>query len=185
MEWSRPEPLLRAGGLALRPFSIDDAGALSEACADAAIARFTFMKLGLTESEAREWINAKNAAWQNGQPRFAIVDAKTDRLLGQLGIAVSEESQSAELFYWVVAAHRGRGVASSAVGLVCDWAFERGVERIFLVTHLDNDASQRVAARCGFTREGILRGYERFKGARPDVMSWSLLATDPRPWHRP
>ena len=53
------------------------------------------------------------------------------------------------------------------------------------VTHLDNDASQRVAARCGFTREGILRGYERFKGARPDVMSWSLLATDPRPWHRP
>lgn len=39
-------------------------------------------------------------------------------------------------------------------------------------------------ARCGFTREGTLRCYERFKGSRPDVVSRSRLPTDPRPWRR-
>jgi RimJ/RimL family protein N-acetyltransferase len=141
------------------------------------------MKEGLTEREARDWIDEKNARWTEGCPRFAIVDAETDRLLGQVGMAV-QEFQSAELFYWVVAAERGRGVASTALGLVCDWAFDCGIERLYLLVHADNDASNRVAARCGFTREGQLRSYQPFKGTRPDLVSWSLLPADPRVWHR-
>jgi RimJ/RimL family protein N-acetyltransferase len=81
----------------------------------------------------------------------------------------------------VAGPERGRGVASAAVGVICDWAFANGLERLHLVVHPDNEASHRVAQRCGFTREGTLRGYERFKGSRPDVVSWSLLSSDPRP----
>ena len=90
---------------------------------------------------------------------------------------------SAEAFYWVVRDARGRGVASTALGLVADWAFDAvTVERLYLLTHLDNEASQRVAKRCGFTREGVLRAYEPFKGRRPDLICWSLLPKDHRPW---
>ncbi len=61
---------------------------------------------------------------------------------------------------------------------MCDWAFANELERLYLLIHPENVASHRVAARCGFTREGTLRSFQRFKGTRPDMVSWSLLAAD-------
>ena len=182
VKWTPPDPPLRSDGLLLRPLRPDDAPAVVEACLDPAIGRFTFMQEGLGLDEARRWIEDANRRWSNGAPRFAIVEATTGRFVGQVGMSVYEPYQSAEMFYWVAAPERGRGVASRALSAMCDWAFANGVERLHLVVHPENEASHRVAARCGFTREGTLRGYERFKGHRPDVVSWSLLATDPRPW---
>ena len=45
---------------------------------------------------------------------------------------------------------------------------------------VDADASQRVAERCGFTREGVLRSFEERKGRRYDVVAFSLLPSDLR-----
>jgi RimJ/RimL family protein N-acetyltransferase len=67
---------------------------------------------------------------------------------------------------------------------VADWVFSKGVERLFLLVHPENGPSNRVAERCGFIREGVLRAYEPIKGRRPDLVSWSLLPQDPRPWHK-
>ena len=39
----------------------------------------------------------------------------------------------------------------------------------------ENLASQRVAERCGFTREGVLRSHVPFKGGRRDSVVFSLL----------
>lgn len=183
MEWAPPDPWLQDGRIVLRQFRRDDARAVVAACADADILRFTFMKDGLTEREAVAWIDRSNDRWPQGYPRFAIVDAVDDHLLGQVGIAVNELYRSAEAYYWVTPEERGRGVASCALGLVTDWAFSKGVERLFLLVHPENGPSHRVAARNGFTREGVLRAYEPFKGNRPDLVSWSILPHDPRPWH--
>jgi ribosomal-protein-alanine N-acetyltransferase len=184
VDWSPPDPALRAADLLLRPFRDDDSPAVAAACTDPAIGRFTFMKDGLTEDEARAWIAQSNKMWPHGYPRFAVVDAKDGRLLGQVGMAVFEQYQSAEAYYWVTATDRHRGVASTSLALLIDWAFEHGIERVYLLVHPENEASHRVAARCGFTREGVLRAFERVKGHRPDLVSWSLLPRDPRPWHR-
>ena len=181
VDWTLPVPALRVNDVLLRLFRAEDADAVAEACRDLAITRFTFMEAGLTILDARRWIDRANDGWQRDTPRFAIVDANTDRLLGQIGIAANESLGSAEMFYWVVASARRRGVASMAIGLVRDWAFENEIERLFVLVHPSNEASNRLAARCGFTKEGILRAYEPFKGDRPDVISWSLLRTDPRP----
>jgi RimJ/RimL family protein N-acetyltransferase len=89
---------------------------------------------------------------------------------------------SAEAHYWVVASERGRGVASRALSFLIDWGFSKAIERVFLVIHPENKASNRLAASLGFTREGLLRSYEPIKGDRPDLVSWSLLPSDPRPW---
>jgi RimJ/RimL family protein N-acetyltransferase len=53
--------------------------------------------------------------------------------------------------------------------------------RAHLITHLDNLASQRVAERCGYQREGVLRAWEPIKADQPDVVIWSRLASDPAP----
>ena len=183
MEWAPPEPRLEAPGVALRPFRVSDAAAVADACRDPAILRFTFMEDDLTEAGAVEWINEATEWWSRGQPRFAIVDPDDDRLLGQVGLGVNSRHLSAEGYYWVVPSERGRGVAFAALGLVADWGFSKGIERLFLLVHPENIASNRLAERMGFVREGVLRSYEPVKDSRPDLVSWSLLPDDPRPWH--
>ena len=184
MPWSPPDPLLRTGRVGLRPFRVGDAADVAAACTDPDILRFTFMQEGLTELDAREWIERSNERWPHGQPRFAIADPGDDRVLGQVGMAANEHLRSAEAYYWVSPTARRRGIASRALGLVADWAFEEGVERLFLLIHPENTPSNRLAERLGFSREGVLWSYEPFKGHRPDLASWSLLPHDPRPWHR-
>lgn len=183
VDWYPPEPGLEAEGVILRPFQVKDAAALVAACRDAAILRFTFMQDGLTEAGAVEWIIRSNERWLNGYPRFAIVHPDDDRLLGQVGLNVNVQHLSAEGHYWMKASDRQRGVASSALGLVADWGFSKGIQRLFLLIHPENVASNRLAQRMGFTREGVLRSYEPVKDQRPDLVSWSLLPGDPRPWH--
>jgi [ribosomal protein S5]-alanine N-acetyltransferase len=47
--------------------------------------------------------------------------------------------------------------------------------RLELTCAQDNEASQRVALRCGFAREGVLRSHIPFKGSRRDTVMFSLL----------
>jgi RimJ/RimL family protein N-acetyltransferase len=56
------------------------------------------------------------------------------------------------------------------------WAFAAlGVARLELTCGPDNAASQRVALRCGFVREGVLRSHMQFKCGRRDTVMFSLL----------
>jgi len=73
--------------------------------------------------------------------------------------------------YWLTERARGRGIATDAVRLLAGWAF--GVlrlDRLELMIHPENTASQPVAERCGFTREGFLRSHmlKRNSGERRD-----------------
>lgn len=52
---------------------------------------------------------------------------------------------------------------------------ELGLARIELTCGPDNESSQRVAARCGFVREGVMRSHVPFKGGRRDTVLFSLL----------
>lgn len=85
---------------------------------------------------------------------FAIVDLKTMEILGNIALVVDRANQrSAEVMYWLAAWGRGRGIASQAVQLLCQWAFsELGLGEVTLQTHCDNRRSQRVAERAGFQR---------------------------------
>jgi RimJ/RimL family protein N-acetyltransferase len=87
----------------------------------------------------------------------------------------------AELGYQVAPTRRGRGVARFALTELTQWAFEAGVFRIELHINHDNVASQRVAARCGYLCEGLLRQTYLKPGRRVDTQIWSRLVSDPQP----
>ena len=68
-----------------------------------------------------------------------------------------------------------------AVGLVSRWAFqELRCERLQLRADADNVASQRVAEKAGFTREGVLRSvhFNARQKRRVDYVMFSLLPLD-------
>jgi RimJ/RimL family protein N-acetyltransferase len=79
--------------------------------------------------------------------------------------------------YWLAAGARGRGLTSAALQALSRWAFEElGLGRVELVTDPDNIASQRVAEKAGFTREGVLRSIlVNRDGSRRDGVMFSLL----------
>ena len=156
----------------LRPPTADDVSALTEALQDPEIPRWTRVPSPYTEDDARSWLAS------TGEERFLIVDRDTGDLLGGVGLRPDGEGVG-EIGYWVRREARGRGVAPRAVRLLSEWALrERGLARISLITEPENVASQRVAEKAGYHREGLLRSWMELKGERRDFVMFSLLRED-------
>jgi RimJ/RimL family protein N-acetyltransferase len=69
-------------------------------------------------------------------------------------------------------------MAEAVVGL-SRWALtEAALQRIQLRIAPANEASQRVAEKAGFTREGVARNAGTVHGGRVDLVVWSLIPTD-------
>lgn len=162
----------------LRPFTFDDVAAIAAACVDPDMARFIpGLPEPYTETDAREYVGLTKD-WMDGDDRraFAIADADSDELLGSIDVRLGEVGT---VGYWVASWARGRGVATRALELVARWALEEGgVERLELTTDPDNVASQRVAEKAGFRREGVLRAHLKSRNGRRDSVMFSLLPSD-------
>ena len=84
----------------------------------------------------------------------------------------------ADVGYWLCREARGSGAVTIAVR-VAGCAFRQlGIERLNLTTAPENMASQRVAQRAGFTREGFLRAWMPTAAGRRDSLMFSLLPSD-------
>jgi RimJ/RimL family protein N-acetyltransferase len=56
------------------------------------------------------------------------------------------------------------------------WAFtDSAIRRIEAVVWVENAASVRVLEKCGFEREGCLRGYRLCRGVPRDFYAYALL----------
>jgi ribosomal-protein-alanine N-acetyltransferase len=177
-----PDPPLAGIQAALRPFRVSDAAAIADSCRDPDIPRFTMMPEAMTEDQARQWVEHGLEWWPRGLARFAVTVPPSDECAGQMGIQFDFASRRAEAFYWLDRRVRGRGIAVEALNLVTEWAFrDYGIVRVQVVTHLDNERSQKVAERCGFSREGVLRAWEPVKDKQPDVVMWCRLVNDAPP----
>jgi RimJ/RimL family protein N-acetyltransferase len=175
-----PEPPLSDDLVTLRPWGEEgDVEAIVAACNDPAIAEFLEMiPSPYREEDAREYIARTQEGWEAGTTsNFAVV--VDDAAVGSIGVRWLEPDQGvAEVGYWVAPETRGRGVCTRAVRLVSRWALEvRGMERLQLRADEKNVASNRVAEKAGFRREGVLRSsrYNPRLGRRVDFVMYSLL----------
>jgi RimJ/RimL family protein N-acetyltransferase len=109
----------------------------------------------------------------------AIVAADDDRvLLGSVSLLrLDWPNARSEVGYWLAREARGEGHATRAVHLVCAWgARELGLQRVVLLAATGNAPSQRVAKRCGFVREAVLRSYMRGHDGRHDMICFGWPA---------
>jgi RimJ/RimL family protein N-acetyltransferase len=110
---------------------------------------------------------------------FAAIDERGNFLGLGLAVSINEEERELELGYTVAPGARGAGVAQQILTQLTDWAFrERGIIRSTLVINVDNAASQKVAARCGYVLEGVMRSIYARPDRRMDAQLWSRLPTD-------
>jgi RimJ/RimL family protein N-acetyltransferase len=165
----------------LRPWQPEDLDALVTALRDSDIPRWTRIPEPYSHDEGRDFLKRSTAAWADGTgASFAIVGPTGAALLGSIGVRFHTET-AASVGYWVAREARGRDIASQALRLVAGWVLHAlPVERLELVTDPENLASQRVAEKAGFTREGLLRRYLEIKGARRDCVMFSLLREELR-----
>ena len=175
-----PAPALADSAVLLRPWLDADVPAKLLAFTDPLVQRFSWpASAPYTEADARRFFADQERARLRGEElNFALASpADPDEVLGGASLyEVRPQQGCAALGYWLAAPARGRGVATRAVRLLARWAFaELGVARLELTTGPDNQPSQRVAQRCGFTREALLRSHVPFKGGRRDTVLYSLL----------
>lgn len=152
-----PDVTLRADDFFLRPWEVEDAAWYVEA-RDEEVFKWTQERRDLTVEETEEAIRSGNH-----DPEalgFAIIDGRTGERVGSICLAFREGTRDyAEVMCWLAPWGRGRGMATNAVKMLCQWAFRSlGLERVTLKTLEGNTRSQLVAKRAGFQEQSVRNG---------------------------
>lgn len=103
----------------------------------------------LDESQAERWL-----ADQAIGSRFSFAVVANGSVCGHVAVT-PRDGGVAEVGYWTAAHARGRGVAAYALETVSQWALER-VTRLDLFHTVGNEASCRVAVKCGYVLRDLL-----------------------------
>ncbi len=167
--------------VSLRPLAtehLDDVTALLD---DPDVLRFTRLPVPPPPGYARQWLERYAAGRLDGtREAFAALD-DDGRFVGlALAVDIDREGREVELGYITAPAARGRGVATAMLDALTRWAFdELGALRVTLIIDVENGASSKVAERCGYVLEGVMRSSYLKDDVRVDAGLWSRLPTDP------
>lgn len=167
----------------LRPVREADLGALYDAHTDLRT-RGAFFPLGVMSETTFRREHAEHGFWQKTEG-LLIIESTDGEIAGHVEFFHPVSYWDAfELSYQLYDdKYAGQGLVTEAVQLMVDYLFGAKKEhRIHLVIVPENAASRRIAEKCGFVLEGTIRGAFFNDGRNQDVVMYSLLRTDPRPW---
>jgi RimJ/RimL family protein N-acetyltransferase len=165
--------VLRDGELLLRPWTEDDVEALVAGCNDPEVAHWIpTIPHPYTPEDALAFIRGEVRPEHQ-----ALAIELSGQVVGGIGMGLNSHEYRATTGYWVAAEARGQGICTRALRLLTGYALnELELQRVDLVTDPDNLASQRVAEKVGFQREGVLRAHLRHPDGRiRDSVMFSLL----------
>jgi len=165
----------------LRPLAEEHLDAVGGLFDDPDVLRFTRLPVPPPPGFARHWLDRYEAGRLDGtREAFAVVDDDGSFLGMAMAVDIDREAREVELGYIVAPAARGRGVATAALDELTRWAFaELDALRITLIIDVENRASARVAERCGYVLEGVMRSSYLKDDLRVDAGLWSRLPSDP------
>jgi RimJ/RimL family protein N-acetyltransferase len=176
----KPPDTMTDGEVVLRKVREDDRPAVLETMRDPLVREWLNMPTQPGDRDFDSMMRTIRDGFATGERYdFCVTTPFDERALGAV-IASRRARDNYEVAYLAGDAGRGRGLMTRAVRLLCDWLLEEGVGRLELRTHPGNEASQRLAERAGFQREGVERKSIWLHNERHDAIVWSLLPTDPR-----
>ena len=176
----KPPDSITDGVVVLRELREGDRAVVLSTMRDSVVARWLNMPAAPRDRDFDSLLRvARDGRASGDRIDYTVTETGEDVSLGAV-IASRRHRDNYEVAYLAGAEGRGRGLMTRAVRLLCDWLLEEGVGRIELRTHPDNEASQKLAQRAGFRREGLERKSIWLHGERVDAIVWSLLPGDPR-----
>lgn len=131
-------------------------------------------------SESQQWISQQIQFWDEGKEFSFTIRNRREHLVGGCGLNhLKPEDKVANLGYWVRSGYTGKGYATAATELLAQFAFDQlDARRVEIVAAVDNVPSQRVAARAGAKREGVLRNRLFLHEKSHDAIMYSLVPED-------
>jgi len=130
-----------------------------------------------TPADGQAWI--RFASSRTPATELAIeVDGEAS---GGIGVTLQEDVErvSAELGYWLGRLLWNRGIMSAAVRAATEYAFAAfSLTRIYALPFASNAASQRVLAKAGYVREGLVRRSAIKDGALLDQVLYAITDSD-------
>jgi len=177
-----PRPVLENERLRLQRFARRDGQTLDEAIR-ASLPDLNqwlpWARLDYTQTDTTSFIRESLQAWKEERAWDYSIRSKDDlrHHIGNISFwTVSKLGKIAEIGYWVRSDETSRGVCTGAVALLLEEVFNSmGYHKVVLRIAVGNDASDRVAEKLGFTREGVLREELLIRGNWVDHTLWSLL----------
>ena len=179
-----PLPVLQGERCVLRPLVAADAASLRANADNVAVARNLFdgFPSPYTAEAAHAWCSREAGSGAFGYvwgivARTDKADDAGDAVIGCIGLKPEAgwTRCNAEIGYWIGEPHWRRGIAGDAVRQVTDWAFavEPAITRIFAAIFASNEASQALARKCGYVREGVLKCSAIKDGKVIDRVLWA------------
>jgi len=136
---------------------------------------------GYTLAESESFINRVEENWKDETEfGYAIFDTKNGDFLGGTGLnQPNKEHNFYNLGYWIRVSKQNKGTASAATRLLAKAAFEDLlVNRLEILTAVENIPSQKTAEKAGAVREGILRKRLVIGGRIHDAVMFSFVRED-------
>ena len=171
-------PVLSCGpGLLLRRHLESDLAGLVEMCQDTEMRRWTTIPVPYGPREAEGFLAQVREGWSRGAVAALAIDLG-GRFAGNIDLRL-EEGSWAEVGYATAPWARGRGAMTRGLEAALEWGFTvLGLEGVHWRAHVGNEASRRVAEKCGFRMEGSARGLVLQRGRRFDGWLGSILPTE-------
>lgn len=175
--------VLHTDRLVLRAPTAADVDAITSACQDPEIPRWTTVPSPYTRDNGEDFVKLVTDWWESGQETVWGVFHR-DVLVGMIGlhdITAHASGGSAEIGFWTTRGARGQGVMVEAARAVIEWGFaELDLARIAWRAVAGNMPSARTARALGFRYEGLMRQGLTSPRGRDDGWIAGLLPTDDR-----
>lgn len=141
--------------LCIRPWNEDDAEALYKYACDAKVSKMALWPRYTSVEMSRQVIRS---FFMTNEHTFAIALKETDEAIGCIGLVPEGDEHyrplpnEREVDYWIGYPYRGKGLTSEALKALIEFC-GKNLRLSFLLITIDaaNEASQRVAEKCGFT----------------------------------
>jgi [ribosomal protein S5]-alanine N-acetyltransferase len=142
--------------------------------------KFTFFSSRPGSIEDERAFLRGNAARRKERKEYNFSIIHKGDVIGGCGIKFDRfREHIGEIGYFVDEKHWGKGIATESVRILEGMAFsDFGLKRLEIRVHPENKASIRVAEKCGYRKEGLLREVIEIRGQLCDSLLFAKLRTD-------